>query len=552
MTMTMTMMTGSGRSNCYTSFSTNENHLIPKMLSELAFNEGHHESSPIKTMNNDDSSSSNNNNNRRSSSSSLHDHHHDHHDHQQEQVQVQKSSSSSSLSFLSSWTSGLFCFSFDDPDMFYDAEEVHLEYDGNGKHILTKDEELILKSLRGGDGGNGANNFTNNNNNNSSNSNSNENIQNHYNVHQQQQQQHQQPPTKLHTPRAPARKQTSTLSSSSRSTTNLSQPTRPKQSSSSPSSQQQHHNHHQRQLSYKQSASSLSYYSWTSDNGNQQNHPPPPHHHHHQQQCYGCLPSPPPPKELPLRFLRAGKNDPIEGRRRYEATLQWRRDNNIDTILLESHPNFTLIKKHYPHYYHLRGRNGEPVFFERPPKTNLQALKSGGIDLQSLVRHYTMVTEFQWQFIERDDLARSITVLDLDGMRMRDFVGECVEYVKMCSSFTGQHYPERAGHVIVINVPRWFSMIWNVVKPMVDDVTLQKISIVRGKHEVLEALKAKIPIENIPPEYGGKSMPLGQSPEERDMNDLMAHNNAVSNGDYACGGRAANCRFCSWGPVRSY
>jgi hypothetical protein len=539
--MTMTMMTDSGRSNCYTSFSTSDNHLIPKMLSELAFNnKGHHESSPIKTMNNDDSDSNNNNRTLPSSSS---------HDPQQEQVQVQKSSSSSSLSFLSSWTSGLFCFSFDDPDMFYDAEEVHLEYDGNGKHILTKEEELILKSLRGGDGGDGGNGADNVNNNN--NNNSNENIENHYNVHQQ-------PSTKLHTPRAPARKQTSTLSSSSSSTTNKSQPTRPKQSSSSPSSQQHHHHHHQRQLSYKQSASSLSYYSWTSDNGNQQNPPPPPpphhHHQHHQQQqqCYGCLPSPPPPKELPLRFLRAGKNDPIEGRRRYEATLQWRRDNNIDTILLESHPNFMLVKKHYPHYYHLKGRNGEPVFFERPPKTNLQALKSGGIDLQSLVRHYTMVTEFQWQFIERNDLARSITVLDLDGMRMRDFVGECVEYVKMCSNFTGQHYPERAGHVIVINVPRWFSMIWNVVKPMVDDVTLQKISIVRGKHEVLEALKAKIPIENIPPEYGGKSMPLGQSPEERDMNDLMAHNNAVSNGDYACGGRAANCRFCSWGPVRSY
>jgi hypothetical protein len=272
----------------------------------------------------------------------------------------------------------------------------------------------------------------------------------------------------------------------------------------------------------------------------------------HDKEQFGGIPAPPAPQELPLRFLRAGKNDPKEGRRRYEATLQWRKEHGIDTILLEAHPNFELIKEHYPHYYHLKGHHGEPVFFEQPPKTNLHALKKGGIDLHNLVRHYTMVTEFQWQFIERDDLARSITVLDLEGMGMRDFVGECVEYVKMCSQFTGQHYPERAGHVIVVNVPRWFSMIWNVVKPMVDEVTLKKISIVRGKEQVFEALAAKIPVENIPPEYGGNSMPLGQSPEEEAMRQLMEHNNALANGDYSCGGCQNNCRFCSWGPVRSY
>jgi hypothetical protein len=133
---------------------------------------------------------------------------------------------------------------------------------------------------------------------------------------------------------------------------------------------------------------------------------------------------PPPPQELPSRFLRAGKGDPVEGRRRYQATLAWRKEHGIDTILFEAHPHFELIKKYYPHYFHLTGRKGEPVFFEQPPKTDLQALKAGGVDLDLLVRHYTMVTEFQWQYIERDDQARSITVLDLDGIRMIDFVGD--------------------------------------------------------------------------------------------------------------------------------
>jgi len=269
---------------------------------------------------------------------------------------------------------------------------------------------------------------------------------------------------------------------------------------------------------------------------------------------FARLYAPPPPKELPLRFLRAGKGDPIEGQRRYEATLQWRKENGMDNILFEAHPLFEMVKHHYPHYYHLRGKQNEPVFYEQPPKTDLEAMRRGGMDLHGLVRHYAMVTEFQWQFIEKNDFARGITVLDLDGMRMMDFAGEVIEYVKMCSTFTGQHYPERAGHVIVVNVPRWFAMIWKVVKPMVDEVTLKKISIVRGREAVFAALAEKIPVENIPPEYGGQSMPLGESPEEHALRDLIRHNNALANGDFSCGGKAANppCRFCSWGPVRSY
>jgi len=271
-----------------------------------------------------------------------------------------------------------------------------------------------------------------------------------------------------------------------------------------------------------------------------------PNHHHNP---YTRVPAPPAPKELPIRFLRAGKGDPVEGQRRYEATLQWRKENGIDNILFESHPLFEMVKSHYPHYFHLRGKKGEPVFYEQPPKTDLPALRAGGMDLKGLVRYYTMITEFQWQFIERDDLARSITVLDLEGMRMMDFAGEVIEYVKMCSKFTGQHYPERAGHVIVVNVPRWFAMIWKVVRPMVDEVTLRKISIVRGKEAVFEALAEKIAVENIPPEYGGKSVPLGKSPEEIALRDLMKHNNALARKDYSC---TANPIFHSWGPVRSY
>lgn len=97
-------------------------------------------------------------------------------------------------------------------------------------------------------------------------------------------------------------------------------------------------------------------------------------------------------------------------------------------------------------------------------------------------------------------------------------------------------------------------MIWNVVKGFIDDVTLQKISIVRGKKDVFEAMLKLIPIENIPPEYGGQSMPLGLSPEEQKLKAFMMHNNAVADGTSTCNGVNGNppCEYCTWAPVRPY
>lgn len=260
--------------------------------------------------------------------------------------------------------------------------------------------------------------------------------------------------------------------------------------------------------------------------------------------------APPPPNELPLRFLRAGKNDPTEGLRRYQATLQMRKDERVDTILREASPDFEIIKMHYPHFFHRTGKNGEPCFYEQPPKTNLRALRDAGVTLDKLLRHYTMVTEFQWQYLERDDLATSIYIIDLAGIRMTDFAGEAVDFVKRASAFSAQHYPERAGYVFVINVPGWFKLIWNVIKPIIDEDTLKKISILRGKDEIRTAMQERISLENIPPEYGGKSMPLGESPEEKSMADLIAHNNQLAEQKLSvC---AHDCKFCKWVPARSY
>ena len=133
---------------------------------------------------------------------------------------------------------------------------------------------------------------------------------------------------------------------------------------------------------------------------------------------------------------------------------------------------------------------------------------------------------------------------------MTDFAGEAVDFVKKAAAFSAQHYPERAGYVFVINVPVWFKIIWNVIKPIVDEDTLKKIYILRGKEEIRTNMQERIPLENIPPEYGGNSMPLGESPEEKTLAELVAHNNRLAEQGMTC--CDCECRFCQWTPARSY
>jgi hypothetical protein len=157
--------------------------------------------------------------------------------------------------------------------------------------------------------------------------------------------------------------------------------------------------------------------------------------------------------------LRAGKGDPVEGIRRYTASLSWRKEHKIDTILRQPEYTFDLIQEHYPAFIHGRGRNGEPCYYEQPPKTNLKALRNGGVTLDDLLHHYALMTEYMWQHVERDDLARSIYIIDLQGIRLGDFVGEVVDFVKKASEVSSQHYPERAGYgtfVFVIRLPFLF------------------------------------------------------------------------------------------------
>ena len=70
------------------------------------------------------------------------------------------------------------------------------------------------------------------------------------------------------------------------------------------------------------------------------------------------------------------------------------------------------------------------------------------------------------------------------------------------ASIGQDRYPECLGKLYVINAPRGFSAVWNVVKSRLDEVTVAKIDILGASYK--DALLKQIDEENLPSVFGGK------------------------------------------------
>ncbi|CAI5718258.1 unnamed protein product [Peronospora effusa] len=219
------------------------------------------------------------------------------------------------------------------------------------------------------------------------------------------------------------------------------------------------------------------------------------------------------------RFIAGEKGDVEKGRARYVATLEWRKENGIDDILVTPHRTFEIFKRYYPQFFHGRTRDDLPVYYERPGKIDLAALKREGLSIDDLLRHYMYITEYLWRVLEPNDEARSMTVLDVAGIGMYDLGGEVLDFIKRASAFTGAHYPERSARIFIINTPGWFNMVWRMVKPLIDPVTREKVHMLKGSGILVE-LEKLIDRENIPSDFGGDGTALGDSDEEH---ALAAH-----------------------------
>eukprot|EP00541_Cyclophora_tenuis_P018912 CAMPEP_0116576342 /NCGR_PEP_ID=MMETSP0397-20121206/20481_1 /TAXON_ID=216820 /ORGANISM="Cyclophora tenuis, Strain ECT3854" /LENGTH=234 /DNA_ID=CAMNT_0004105377 /DNA_START=80 /DNA_END=784 /DNA_ORIENTATION=- len=180
----------------------------------------------------------------------------------------------------------------------------------------------------------------------------------------------------------------------------------------------------------------------------------------------------------------------------FEATLKWRQENSVDTILSQPYPNLLLFRALVPHGFLGRDPYGNVIFTLRCGYLDFDLMKKHSVSHNQLVMHYVYVLEYLWNILEPSPDAVMTFVLDLSGVSLNK-IRRSVGFIKQFCATIDQHYPQRSHKTLIINVPKWFGMIWRAISPLLRDSTRQMIELYTNDKQQTEALQTYLG-DNIP------------------------------------------------------
>lgn len=200
--------------------------------------------------------------------------------------------------------------------------------------------------------------------------------------------------------------------------------------------------------------------------------------------------------------------------------MKWRRDFNVDHIATTPQlpvENFYSILKYYPHYLHGYAKDGCAVLYEVLGKADPKQLRKSGVTMDELVWHFVLRNEFalnvyqdplqKQQQQQQDSVTKMMTVIDVEGISVSSVTSEVISFIKRSSDIVDNFYPQRVVRLVIVNSPRWFSSIWTVIARVLPEAVQKKIDILYDS----AGLNKYIEMDQIPSNYGGAGVPLGQA-----------------------------------------
>jgi len=212
--------------------------------------------------------------------------------------------------------------------------------------------------------------------------------------------------------------------------------------------------------------------------------------------------------ELLLRFLKARKFNVDKAKLMFSEYLTWRQTFGVDDIVNNLvFPEYEKCQELYPRFYHKTDKQGRAVYFEVMSHINSKLL-DGTITttdrfVQYYVREYEKTTRYRFAALSLKagtNVDKSCSILDLKNVPLMQF-NNIRKVLGQVTHIAQNYYPETLGRMFIINAPLLFQGVWGMVKGMLDEATVAKISILGSSYqkELLEAIDA----ENLPSDYGG-------------------------------------------------
>lgn len=172
------------------------------------------------------------------------------------------------------------------------------------------------------------------------------------------------------------------------------------------------------------------------------------------------------------------------------------------------------MRKLIPYAYHGYDVDDRPIYIERTGQMQCQALASN--------KYVTMSDLLQSHIWGLENLAvlaynKSIetgkridsftTIIDMNGLWWHH--KDVIPLLGECTSIDNKYYPERIGKLYLINLPWIAPMLYQLVVPLVDPVTKQRIFPLAGDGR--DVLTKVVSAEYLPSIYGGTCECVGKN-----------------------------------------
>ena len=207
-----------------------------------------------------------------------------------------------------------------------------------------------------------------------------------------------------------------------------------------------------------------------------------------------------------VRFLRARPGDVDAAELMFRAMVDWRKENNVDSILDSYQPPEELVD-YFPAAI-LRGldKEGDPVFLSRDGVVDaVGLLDTFGRD--ELMRHAIWMREMigkgswmqEYEAKQGRPVTRIVVIDDVGGLnpwtyiRNRPFLALYGEIMRLDQDY----YPESAKKLIILRVPSVFHVIWKVIRGLFDDGVVEKMVFI-GSRNFEKNLSKYVDLEILP------------------------------------------------------
>ncbi|EZG68111.1 CRAL/TRIO domain protein [Gregarina niphandrodes] len=205
------------------------------------------------------------------------------------------------------------------------------------------------------------------------------------------------------------------------------------------------------------------------------------------------------------RFCVARQQKTPEVLKMLKNDLEWREVENVEGTAQETMSNEFKTSLHalYPHGYYGCDREGRPVYYDRIGKMKSKEILQQ-FNKEDMVKYWINGYENLMRVVlpacslqQGRRIYQGVTVLDMEGTSMGEFT-RSRELLNMLLSVGQYHYPECMARTYIIRSTWTFRAIWKLVKPLLAEDTVKKVTIVDNGKE-LDTLSVVIDPTNLPP-----------------------------------------------------